>query len=263
MANYFQWSIANHKVLASLLYLTALTLCWIGLVRLPARKKKIRYMGFSPHNLLFLGISFILILLAFSTSNTLKEKPKKILSVSGILDNPKEKLFYIQHTNYNPKQTLLYRPIIKNRSKSNKLSVDHIFVTPITNSNQKEPIQPINFWITKTYTQSIPKAIPAVSKESMIKEFGLQSRVKLINQLQEKPEFYKILYNQLNLTKSHDQAYELIKSSQIFNSTAIILEPHWETLSVYKDELRLKIFWLLMGVLLFNGICAIAIAINR
>ncbi|RYG20853.1 MAG: hypothetical protein EOO07_04170 [Chitinophagaceae bacterium] len=259
----YQWRYADHKFLIISAFLIISTLAWKFIVSIPSKRKNIRHMGFALQSFYFLGISFIIILPASIKMSELEEQPIALSRVDEIFHHPKKELFYIQHTSYTPERILFYKPLVKKGGRSNKFIVEHLFITPITSPTAKQPIQVINFWLTLKYVQRIPKALPLETKESMLNTFGLQAKAKLIHQLQKKPQFFKVVYNDVNQIKNYNAAYELVKSSGISNRPTVILDPHWEALESYKNKLKLAIFWMCLGMICLNVIAAVVIAVYR
>lgn len=264
ITNNDQFLFKDYKIIYIVGFLTITIVCWLLVISLPAQKKQIRYHGFAFFgNFFFLLLSIAVMIPMYLKIKEFKQEPLSILKVNEILNHPKNKLFYIKNTHYTPQRTLFYQPFVTQPSRSMKLKVEHTFVIPITSPTEHQSIQVINFWLVKEYVQSIRKALDSVSKEKLLRDFAIQSHDKLINEFRKKPTFYKVLYNDLSSNRSHMQAYELIQSSKIANSLTVILEPHWESITTYKQNIRFEILGFAIIIILFNIIAAVIIAINR
>lgn len=254
----------DYKLIYIAVFLAITIICWLLVISLPAQKKQIRYYGFAFFgNFFFLLLSIAVMIPMYLKIKEFKQEPLSVLNVNDILNHPKNKLFYIKNTHYTPQGTLFYRPFVTQPSRSMKLKVEHTFVIPIISPTENQSIQIINFWLVKEYVQSIRKALDSASKEKLLRDFAIQAHDKLINEFRKKPTFYKVLYNDLSSDRGHIQAYELIHSSRIANSLTVILEPHWESITTYKQNIRFEILGLAIIMILFNIIAAVIIALNR
>lgn len=254
----------QHKVLHLSLFIAGVIISlisimlWIFTVNKPTKRNYFRFAAFYWLSNFMIYLSPLLLFPIYFLAEQRAEKPLNLQNPFEILVKPPATLYELKDVNYNPNEVIISKYFWGSRSgKSLKQSVYHYFATPIT---EKQPIVTnglYNIWLSIKFTQSVYKRDDGDVKEAQALNYQSNLKRRFINLFTNKPTFYKALFND-------NMAYQTVYKSQSASKyNNIVLEPHWESLDEYRQDLMNRMLMLLGGILLANAIGCLIIAYNR
>lgn len=231
-------------------------LFWWFIIRRQAKRKYFRFGAYYWIISSFFYASPLLILPLLSKINQFREEPVHVKHSFELMKYKYANFFMIDEVSFDPKNILLYSYSIGSSGrKHKKFSVDHHFATLLGGGGQIKLNRLNNSWLAKTYQQSINKSYDPITKQRLISSFRSYSKDKFISSFSKKPIFYTVI-------EYDDQVKNLIQTSDSTNLN-IIIEPHWESISVYKQDIKNQILAYIGLILGLNLIGCIVIAVNR
>ncbi|GEM_PF-1595937 len=251
--NIYLLQFINGKYLTFFSFLISLFYWWF-FIRRTVKLHQFRFGAFYWGSNFFFYFSTCLFLPIQYNLNKIKEVPVTLNHSFEVLIAQHTKLFTIRQVNYEPNSILLSNYIIKSRSgRSNLYPIDHQFATPIGSGDTIKKNGVYNLWLVKTYTQNTKKTADFYEK---ITGFHQQYEAVFNYSFKQKPVFYKLVED--------DDMNRLVKRSYNASSQSnILLEPHWETLASYKNNIQREIMLFILTMICFNLVGCIIIAINR
>ncbi|WP_461485389.1 hypothetical protein [Pedobacter sp.] len=231
---------------------------WIFTVNKPTKHNYFRFAAFYWLSNFMIYLSPLLLFPIYFLVKQRAEKPLNLQNPFEILARPPAALYELKNVNYNPNEVTISKYFWGSRSgKSLKQSVYHYFATPIT---EKQPIITnglYNIWLSIHFTQSVYKIDDGDVKEAQALNYQANLKQRFLRLFTKKPTFYKALFND-------KKAYQTIYKSQFASKyNHIVLEPHWESIDEYRQDLMNRIFMFLGGILFANALGCLIIAYNR
>lgn len=230
---------------------------WIFTVKRPIKRKYFRFGAFYWLSNFFIYLSPLLLFPIYFLHVQYKEELIRLKNPYQIFNRISATLYEFDTVNYNPNEVIVSSYFFASTTgRSLKQSVNHYIATPITYNQPITTNGIYEIWLTKHFSQSISKQGGYNIKNEKALTYQYTARNKFIQLLTNKPIFYKATFND-------NQAYQTVRKSQSSAKYNILLEPHWESLDEYREDLRNRMIYFLGAILLANLIGCMLIASAR
>ncbi len=241
------WYLASFPFLICVLF-------WWYIIRTPVKKHYFRFGAFYWGSNFLFYTSIILFFPVLLNITKVKESPLTINRPFQLLSYERTGLYLIDQVSYQPDSIQLSNYIVGSKgNRSNVYPIYHQFATPLGSGDTIKKNGIYNLWLVKTYTQKSKKVPDFYEK---IVSFHQQHAAVFSYSFKQKPVFYKLVED--------DDLNRLVKSSYNASSQSnVLLEPYWESLAAYKNEIQQKIMVLILVFIVMNLFGCIFIAVNR
>jgi len=216
-------------------------LFWHLITRTSLIKNNFRFAATYWLMLLFPLLSIGLLIPAKVKIEELLSEPFTIDLPKNVFAHTKEKFFYINKIRGDADKIIASYSIGKDSNKSQLITIKHSFETQVTDLNENFD----NIWFRKQLTQKINKSTLEGSKANLISDFQNKSIREFKQKLTKNPTFYRVILNK------HEK------------TPIAILEPFWEPINTYKQDVRRSLGLLTGAIILLILIGTWMITINR
>lgn len=230
---------------------------WYFIINRPIRHNHFRFLAFSWFSNFIFYLSPFLLFFIVDIESDKNTEPLTLQSPHEITEKPSHQLYLITNISYNPSKVVVSNYYVgKAKRRSMKFPVEHYFLTPITEDKLINDSTSYSFWLAKTYLQRIYKREDENEKLRLSQNFHESKKADFIKLFESKPLFYKPMFGD-------EKAYRTLAGHKNSANYNIILEPHWETLEDYRNNLSVTLFWLVVSLFGVNILWCLFIASNR